>query len=67
MMEVVGSWADPEGVAARLFDALRMLDRSGAEVLLARYLADPSVGMGRALADRLQRASARRIDPSTMA
>lgn len=54
----LGAYADPATTAARLFDALRWLDRQGLDVLLARELADPGSGMGRALADRLGRAAA---------
>lgn len=61
-IEVVGSWSDPQQSAARLFDALRALDTARLDVLYARDLADPSVGVGRALADRLRRASRRLID-----
>jgi hypothetical protein len=45
-----------------LFEALRSLDRSGLDVLFARELADPSLGLGRALADRLRRAAHRILD-----
>lgn len=62
VVEVVGSWSNPAKSAARLFDALRTLDTAGLDVLYARELADPSVGLGRALADRLSRASQRLAD-----
>lgn len=55
-VEWLGAWAEPERSAARLFDALRSLDRAGLDVLLARLPADPERGLGRALADRLNRA-----------
>ena len=58
----VGRWADPAASAACLFDALRALDRAGLDVLVSRELADPSVGLGRALADRLRRAARQIID-----
>jgi L-threonylcarbamoyladenylate synthase len=58
----VGSWFEPESSARRLFDALRALDAGGLDVLFARDLADPSVGIGRALADRLRRAARRVVD-----
>jgi L-threonylcarbamoyladenylate synthase len=61
-IEVVGAWSDPRTSASRLFDAVRALDASSLDVLLSRELADPSVGLGRALADRLRRASRRVID-----
>jgi L-threonylcarbamoyladenylate synthase len=60
VVEVVGSWGDPDRTARRLFETLRGLDRRGLDLLLARELADPASGLGRALADRLRRA-ARRI------
>lgn len=55
--EPVGPWVDPATSAARLFDALRALDRAGLDLIYARDLADPSTGLGRALADRLRRAA----------
>jgi len=58
----VGSYAAPDAVAARLFDALRALDRVGLDMLFTRQLANPSSGIGRALADRLRRAAQRTID-----
>ena len=58
-VQVVGSWAAPEVSAARLFQAMRSLDAQGLDVLLVRELADPRMGLGRALADRLRRASQR--------
>jgi L-threonylcarbamoyladenylate synthase len=58
--EPVGS--PPESIAARLYDALRTLDRRGLDVLYARDLADPGSGLGRALADRLRRAASGVID-----
>ena len=61
-VEVVGSWSNPESSAARLFDALRALDAAGLDALYARELADPTIGLGRALADRLRRASQRTLD-----
>jgi L-threonylcarbamoyladenylate synthase len=60
--EIVGTWAMPERSAARLYQALRALDRAGLEVLFVRDLADPNSGLGRALADRLRRASHRVLD-----
>jgi hypothetical protein len=61
-VEAVGSWSDPATSARHLFDAIRALDSADLDVLLARELADPSVGLGRALADRLRRAARRVID-----
>jgi Putative GTP-binding controlling metal-binding len=61
-VEIVGTWSTPDVSAARLFQAMRALDALGLDVLLARELADPSHGLGRALADRLRRASQRVLD-----
>jgi hypothetical protein len=56
-VESVGSWSKPAATATRLFSALRSLDASNLDQLFARQVADPSVGLGRALADRLRRAA----------
>lgn len=61
-VEVVGYWNDPAGSAARLFSAIRALDSDHLDVLYVRELAEPSIGLGRALADRLRRASRRVLD-----
>jgi L-threonylcarbamoyladenylate synthase len=61
-VELVGSWSDPDRSARQLFNALRTLDLAGCDVLLARELADPQRGLGRALADRLRRAAQRVVD-----
>jgi L-threonylcarbamoyladenylate synthase len=61
-LEVVGSLAAPDRVAAELFAALRRLDAMGLDVLYARDLADPTRGVGRAVADRLRRASRQVLD-----
>ncbi len=63
----LGSFNQPASSAARLFDALRTLDRAGLDVLYARDAADPRIGLGRALRDRLRRASARRIETAPTA
>jgi L-threonylcarbamoyladenylate synthase len=55
--EVVGAYDEPAGSAARLFAALRTLDFEGLDVLYVRELAEPTEGLGRALADRLRRAA----------
>jgi L-threonylcarbamoyladenylate synthase len=60
-VEVVGAWSDPTASAARLFEAIRALDAANLDVLFARELADPSVGLGQALIDRLRRAAQRII------
>ncbi|MBV9169658.1 MAG: threonylcarbamoyl-AMP synthase [Chloroflexi bacterium] len=62
-LQRVGSYDDPASVATTLFDALRTLDALHLDVLFARQLADPGVGLGRALADRLRRAAQREIVP----
>jgi L-threonylcarbamoyladenylate synthase len=62
LTEVVGRWSDPSASAARLFEAIRSLDEAGLDVLFARDLADVSIGLGRALADRLRRAALRVLD-----
>jgi L-threonylcarbamoyladenylate synthase len=54
----LGSEAEPEAVAARLYAALRELDASEVDVILARDF-PTDVGLWRALRDRLRRASAR--------
>jgi L-threonylcarbamoyladenylate synthase len=58
----VGSYEEPRESAVHLFDALRNLDSQGLDILLARELADPGRGLGRALADRLRRAARQVID-----
>jgi L-threonylcarbamoyladenylate synthase len=58
----VGNWDEPARSASKLFDAIRTLDRANLDMILARELADPDVGLGRALADRLRRAAHRVLD-----
>ena len=60
--ERVGAWSDASTSAARLFTAIRALDAANLDVLFARDLADVSIGLGRALADRLRRAARRIVD-----
>jgi L-threonylcarbamoyladenylate synthase len=60
--EIVGGWSDPSASAARLFEAIRSLDAAQLDVLFARDLADVSIGLGKALADRLRRAARRIVD-----
>jgi hypothetical protein len=62
VVEIVGGWSDPSASAARLFEAIRSLDAANLDVLFARDLADVSIGLGRALADRLRRAARRVVD-----
>jgi L-threonylcarbamoyladenylate synthase len=60
--ELVGAWSDPTASAGRLFEAIRSLDEQRLDVLFARDLADLSIGLGRAIADRLRRAARRVVD-----
>jgi hypothetical protein len=60
--EVVGTWSEPTASAARLYQALRSLDALNLDALFTRELAEPHTGLGRALADRLRRASQRVLD-----
>jgi len=62
LLETVGAWSDPSVSATRLFEAIRALDAAKLDVLFARDLADTSIGLGPALADRLRRAARRVID-----
>jgi hypothetical protein len=62
VVAVLGSWEDPAHSARQLFAAVRALDAAGLDVILARELADPTHGLGRALADRLRRAAAHIIE-----
>jgi L-threonylcarbamoyladenylate synthase len=61
-VEVVGSWSEPAVSAARLFEAIRALDAADLDVLFVRQLADPAVGLGEAITDRLHRAAQRIIE-----
>ena len=62
VVETIGAWSDPSASAARLFEAMRSLDTADLDVLFARDMADVSIGLGRALADRLRRAARRVLD-----
>lgn len=56
----LGKASDQKGIAARLYDGMRTLDRRGAEVILAH---DYGVeGIGLAIRDRLRRAASRVIE-----
>lgn len=55
-VEVLSETGDLRVAAANLFAALRRLDDSGAEVIVARRV--PDHGLGRAINDRLERAAA---------
>ena len=57
-VEVLSPQGDLGQAAQRLFAALRQLDASGVEVILAERV--PERGLGRAINDRLQRAEAER-------
>ena len=57
VVRCVGSWSDPSASAAHIFEALRALDEERLDLLVARELAEPTIGLGRALADRLRRAA----------
>ena len=61
-VEVVGSWYEPAASAARLFEVIRALDAADLDVLFVRQLADPAVGLGEAITDRLRRAAQRIIE-----
>ena len=54
----LGSGANVEAIAARLYSALRELDAAGLDVILVRDFSD-NAGLWRAVRDRLRRASAR--------
>jgi L-threonylcarbamoyladenylate synthase len=56
----IGSDADLAGIAARLYSALRELDESGVDLILARQVGADS-GLARAIRDRLQRAAVEHI------
>ncbi|HEY6507773.1 MAG TPA: Sua5 family C-terminal domain-containing protein, partial [Vicinamibacterales bacterium] len=56
----MGSSADLDAAAAQLYAALRELDASGADVILAHGFDDVR-GIGAALRDRLRRAAAGRL------
>lgn len=57
----LGRAQELNGVANRLYAAMRELDRSHATALFARSV--PPAGLGAAINDRLKRAAARIIDP----
>ena len=56
----MGTAEDLEGVATRLYAALRQLDAAGADVILVRDVG-ASHGLGRALRDRLHRAASEHL------
>jgi L-threonylcarbamoyladenylate synthase len=60
-VQVVGKWNAPEETARRLFGVMRALDGKSLDALFVRDLAARD-GLGRALADRLNRASQRVIE-----
>lgn len=57
----LGRFADVEDLAARLYDALRAAEESGAEVVVVEAV--PEQGLGRAVMDRLRRAAAGQAPP----
>lgn len=58
----IGSEYDLPGIAARLYAALRELDASGVDMILARSVGGAE-GLGLAIRDRLRRAAAGRVIP----
>ncbi len=56
-VEVLSAAGDPTEAAARLFDALHRLDAAGLDGIVAQPVAE--TGLGRAVMDRLRRASRR--------
>jgi L-threonylcarbamoyladenylate synthase len=58
----MGSERDLEGIAARLYSALRELDASGVDVILAREIGTET-GLARAVRDRLNRAAVEHVHP----
>jgi L-threonylcarbamoyladenylate synthase len=56
--ETLSSSGDPNEAARNLFTAMRSLDTSDAEMILAEVF--PEAGLGRAINDRLRRAAAKR-------
>jgi hypothetical protein len=54
-VEVLSETGDLREAAANLFAALRRLDRLGLDLILARPI--PDTGLGRAILDRLRKAS----------
>lgn len=59
----IGSGADPAGIAARLYAALRELDAAGVDVILARDI-ESEDGLARAIRDRLHRAAVEHVTAS---
>jgi L-threonylcarbamoyladenylate synthase len=55
---VLSGGASLEEAAQKLFSALRELDKSDVDVIIAEFV--PDTGLGRAINDRLRRASANR-------
>ena len=63
-MEVLSPGGDLREAAANLFAAIRRLDALNLEMILAETV--PEVGLGRAIMDRLRRASKRsEVDDAT--
>lgn len=57
LVEVLSESGDLAEAAARLYQALRRLDQAGLDLILAHPV--PEVGLGRAIMDRLRKASSR--------
>lgn len=58
-VEVLGDRENPGEIAARLYQALRSLDRAGVDIILAEGFEE--AGLGLALANRLRKASGGRV------
>ncbi|MGB9629855.1 MAG: L-threonylcarbamoyladenylate synthase [Thermodesulfobacteriota bacterium] len=57
-VEILSKRGDLREAAANLFSAIRRLDRLGLDLILAQTV--PEIGLGRAIMDRLRRASSRK-------
>ena len=53
---ILSARQDLKEAAQRLFMAMRLLDESDAELIVAEFV--PEIGLGRAINDRLKRAAA---------
>ncbi len=63
VLEEVGKQGDVQKLAARLYDALRSLDRAGVDIILVEGV-NP-VGLGLAVANRLHKAAAKIVNTNT--
>lgn len=57
----MGTADDLDGIATRLYGALRQLDSAGVDIILARDIVRDA-GLGRAIRDRLHRAASERVE-----